>query len=51
VIYVQWYALFVKTGEEEDMRKYLETLLPDINMKILIPNGSFRNAAKEKSMK
>ena len=34
---MQWYALFVKTGEEEVMRKFLETLLPDINMRILIP--------------
>ena len=34
---MQWYALFVKTGEEEVMRKYLETLLPYADMKILIP--------------
>ena len=34
---MQWYALFVKTGEEEAMRRYLETLLPDVNIKILIP--------------
>jgi transcriptional antiterminator NusG len=34
---MQWYALFVKTGEEEVMRKFLETLLPYANMKILIP--------------
>ena len=34
---MQWYALFVKTGEEETMRKYLEVLLSDINIKILIP--------------
>ena len=33
---MQWYALFVKTGEEEAMRRYL-TLLPDVNIKILIP--------------
>jgi len=34
---MQWYALFVKTGEEENMRKFLGALLPDNNMKILIP--------------
>jgi transcriptional antiterminator NusG len=48
VIYVQWYALFVKTGEEEDMRKYLETLLPDINMKILIPKRKLQERRKGK---
>jgi len=45
---VQWYALFVKTGEEEDMRKYLETLLPDINMKILIPKRKLQERRKGK---
>ncbi|HHT65044.1 MAG: antiterminator LoaP [Caldicoprobacterales bacterium] len=34
---MQWYALFVKTGQEEVMRKFLETLLPDADMRILIP--------------
>ena len=34
---MQWYALFVKTGEEELMRKFLDTLLPDSNIRILIP--------------
>lgn len=34
---MQWYALFVKTGEEETMRKYLEVLLSDVHIKILIP--------------
>jgi transcriptional antiterminator NusG len=34
---LQWYALFVKTGEEERMRQYLDMLLPDENRKILIP--------------
>jgi len=34
---MQWYALFVKTGEEENMRRYLEVLLPDTEMKVLIP--------------
>jgi transcriptional antiterminator NusG len=34
---MQWYALFVKTGEEELMRTYMDTLLPDENRKILIP--------------
>lgn len=48
MIYVQWYALFVKTGEEEDMRKYLETLLPDINMKILIPKRKLQERRKGK---
>ncbi|NLU36754.1 MAG: antiterminator LoaP [Clostridiales bacterium] len=45
---MQWYALFVKTGEEEDMRKYLETLLPDINMKILIPKRKLQERRKGK---
>lgn len=48
MIYVQWYALFVKTGKEEDMRKYLETLLPDINMKILIPKRKLQERRKGK---
>lgn len=48
MIYVQWYALFVKTGEEEDMRKYLETFLPDINMKILIPKRKLQERRKGK---
>ena len=34
---MHWYALFVKTGEEEQMRKFLDILLPDENRKILIP--------------
>ena len=45
---MQWYALFVRTGEEEVMRKYLETLLSDINMKILIPKRKLQERRKGK---
>ena len=34
---MEWYALFVKTGEEERVHFYLDKLLPDANRKILIP--------------
>ncbi|HHY83619.1 MAG TPA: antiterminator LoaP [Clostridiales bacterium] len=46
---MQWYALFVKTGEEEAMRKYLEVLLPDIDMKILIPKRKLLERRKGKA--
>jgi transcriptional antiterminator NusG len=39
---MNWYALFVKTGEEELTRKYLETILPHADMKILIPKRKLK---------
>ncbi len=45
---MQWYALFVRTGEEEVMRKFLETLLPYANMKILIPKRKLQERRRGK---
>lgn len=45
---MHWYALFVKTGEEEIMRKFLETLLPDANMRILIPKRKLQERRRGK---
>ena len=45
---MQWYALFVKTGEEEVMRKYLDKLLPDADMKVLIPKRKLQERCRGK---
>ena len=45
---MQWYALFVRTGEEEVMRKFLETLFPYANMRILIPKRKLQERRRGK---
>jgi len=34
---VQWYAIFVRTGEEENLQKLIQILLPDQRIETLVP--------------
>jgi len=53
---LKWYALFVRTGEEEHVRLHLERVLSDREMRILIPKRKIierrggRNCEKIKTL-
>jgi len=45
---MHWYALFVKTGEEDTLKKFIEILMPPDQLKILIPKRKIRERKQGK---
>jgi len=45
---LQWYALFVKTGEEETMRSFLNIICQEDRLEVLIPKECFRKGVAAK---
>jgi transcriptional antiterminator NusG len=45
---MNWYALFVKTGEEETLKRFIEVLIPTDQFRILIPKRKIRERRQGK---
>ncbi|MGB4388949.1 MAG: antiterminator LoaP [Caldicoprobacterales bacterium] len=45
---MKWYALFVKTGDEENVRVHIEKHLPDREIRILIPKRKLQERRQGK---
>ena len=39
---MKWYALFVETGQEEKLKQLINTVYPDDDIKILVPQRKLK---------
>ena len=45
---MKWYALFVETGQEEKLKQLINTVYPDDDIKILIPQRKLKERRQER---
>ena len=46
---MKWYALFVETGQEEKLKQLINTVYPDDDIKILIPQRKLKERRQGKT--
>ena len=50
---MKWYAIFVETGREEEVQKFIELLFPDEEIRTLVPKRKLieRKQGKHETIK